>query len=115
MKNNPDIEVAGDFLHAAHLLVTGERADQHGEKSQTHDQIASMWNAYLRTTSGTIKGKDVACMMALLKIVRMGNGEYSDDDAIDACGYLAIAGELAKPVEESTVQQFPAMYGGAIG
>ena len=33
-------------------------------------------------------------MMALLKIARTQAGEDNDDNYIDACGYMGIAGEL---------------------
>ena len=34
-------------------------------------------------------------MMALLKIARTQSGAMNDDDAIDAIGYIACAGEIA--------------------
>ena len=36
----------------------------------------------------------VAIMMALLKIARTQAGEDNDDNYIDGCGYIGIAGEL---------------------
>jgi hypothetical protein len=34
-------------------------------------------------------------MLVLLKISREANGTHNIDNAIDACGYAALAGELA--------------------
>jgi hypothetical protein len=111
-----DIQIAGDFLHAATLLVEGDRAETHGDRRETHEQIGKLWQAYMASKGASVElsGKDVAIMMALLKIVRMNHGTHNDDDAIDACGYMAIAGELAKPVkkDDAVVSKFPAMYGG---
>ena len=39
--------------------------------------------------------EDVANMMALLKIARTQAGQHNPDDYVDACGYSAIAGEIA--------------------
>jgi hypothetical protein len=42
-------------------------------------------------------------MMALLKIARTQAGHHNIDDYVDACGYSAIAGEIAeKRTELST-------------
>ena len=38
--------------------------------------------------------EDVANLMAILKVARSQAGEHNVDDYIDACGYMAIAGEI---------------------
>ena len=43
-----------------------------------------------------MNAKDVAAMMVLLKIARTQAGNHNIDDYIDACGYAAIAGEIAE-------------------
>ncbi len=40
-------------------------------------------------------------MMALLKVARQFSGEFNVDDFIDACGYLACAGEIAAHKDEA--------------
>ena len=35
-------------------------------------------------------------MMALFKVARVQTGSYKDDSFIDACGYIACAGEIAE-------------------
>ena len=43
-----------------------------------------------------ISPEDVAQLMSLLKIARTQAGEHNIDDYVDAVGYQAIAGEIAK-------------------
>jgi hypothetical protein len=80
-------------------LVDGDREKTHGTKAVNFDNIARLWNAFLETRFGAsgLSGADVAKLMALLKIARMESGEFNPDDATDACGYAAIAGELSTP------------------
>lgn len=88
---------AGKTLAVAAALVTGSRARQNGDALLNHANIAAMWNAYLRIRrepAAPLSAKDVAKMMALLKMARDESGESNADDLIDACGYLAIACEI---------------------
>lgn len=39
--------------------------------------------------------EDVGLMMALFKIARIQTGSFKEDSFVDACGYLACAGEIA--------------------
>lgn len=93
---------ANQIAQRAAELVNGDRERTHGNKAVNFANIARLWNAWLEVRfegdmPGRIYGADVAKMMALLKIARMESGEYNADDAIDACGYAALAGELAAP------------------
>ena len=73
-------------------LIDGERDKQHGDRNENFGCIASLWSAYL---DREIKPHQVAWMMVLVKLARETNGTHSIDNAIDACGYAALAGELA--------------------
>jgi len=87
---------ADDICNNAGALVSGARHEDHGEKVVTHANIAALWNAYLGPRADPpITPRDVALMMALLKIARTKSGNVNMDDYVDACGYAAIAGELA--------------------
>ena len=89
---------AVDILTTAAGLVGGERDRLHGDKHQTFTNIARLWNAYLmirRDAASELTAKDAAVMMMLLKAARMESGLTNPDDAVDAAGYAAIAGELA--------------------
>jgi len=89
---------AQDILRQAASIVEGDRAILHGDKAENFARIAKLWNAYLSIRSdpySKLDGSDVAILMALLKIGRSQSGAYNPDDAIDAAGYLGIAGELS--------------------
>jgi hypothetical protein len=94
---------ATDIAAKAAELIGGDREQTHGDKRVNFDNIAAYWNAFLCMTDrgGFIEltAADVAKMMALLKLARMESGEFNPDDAVDACGYAAIAGELGAPIE----------------
>lgn len=85
--------------HAAEL-VSGDRAATHGDKTLNHANIARLWNAYLgcqmRDWNPMLTPRDVALMMALLKVARTSLGAHNPDDYVDAVGYAAIAGEIAE-------------------
>lgn len=90
---------AVDLIGKASDLVGGDRATQHGDKHQNFANIAALWNAYLQPKQGAvIDAADVGYMMALLKIARTQSGAFNDDDAIDAIGYIACAGEIAQTI-----------------
>lgn len=89
---------AKDFCLEAARLVSSDRAKQHGDKRQNHDNIAALWNAWLtirREPGAVLSARDVTVMMALLKIARMETGSINSDDYVDSLGYLALAGELS--------------------
>ena len=94
------------ILEQTKKLVSKDREDKHGDKVSNHENIARMWTAYVQNkTKLSIQflPEDVANMMALLKIARTQAGKHNLDDYVDACGYSAIAGEIAnKRTELST-------------
>ena len=93
-------------LTQQHQAVLGElttvyaewwRARTHGDKVQNHQAIADLWNGYLGNRLATaIEPRDVALMMALLKIARTKYGAHNPDDYIDMAGYAGVAGEIAE-------------------
>ena len=91
--------LASDILTEAAKIVAGARNTQHGEKERSFEAIAAMWTAYLATRKGSptgVSAVDVAWMMTIMKIVRANQGQFIRDHSVDAAGYAAIAGELAK-------------------
>ena len=83
---------AAKICDKAANLIDGERDKQHGERAENFGTIADLWTAY---TGMEIKPHQVAWMMVLMKAARETNGTHNVDNAIDACGYAALAGELA--------------------
>jgi hypothetical protein len=89
---------AGEICAKAAELVGGDREATHGDKVENHQNIARLWNAYLgwRLPDGAaLTAKDVALMMALLKIARTKLGAHNPDDFVDLAGYAGCAGEIA--------------------
>ena len=83
-----------DILRTAETYVTKDRAATHGSAEDNFNRIAALWNAYLEP-QGSITAVDVAVMMTLLKVARIGSNESYEDNWIDACGYMACGGEIA--------------------
>ena len=89
----------GQVLESAYRCVTGERPEDYGTPENHFEVIARLWTVYLRqacpTSDGklTVAGRDVAPMMALLKIARATTSDNMDN-LIDLAGYAACAGEL---------------------
>lgn len=91
---------ADEICRLAAGLVSGERSRTHGDKRCNHQNIATLWNAYLsirRYSGSPLTASDALTMMALLKIARMELGDFNPDDAVDGSAYLAIRGELDSP------------------
>lgn len=84
-----------DILKAAEDCVCKDRETDYGSPEDNFQRIASMWNAYLGDRE--IDNKDVAAMMALLKIARIASGHAKADNWIDLAGYAACGGELEEP------------------
>jgi hypothetical protein len=92
---------AGHICGKAANLVGGDRAESHGDMLANHHNIAALWNAYLgprlcNCAESAITARDVALMMALLKIARTKTGTHNEDDYVDLAGYAGVAGEIAE-------------------
>jgi hypothetical protein len=88
---------AADLLREAAALIAGPRAEMHGDMRDNHENIAELWNAFLRIRrdpTEPLTGAQVAICMALVKIARTQTGDDNPDDLRDAAGYCAIASEL---------------------
>lgn len=102
------------ILSKAAELVDGDRDRTHGEKLRNHENIAQLWNAYLRIRDdppnlrvigiAPLTAHDVALMMALLKIARTQLGEHNPDNYVDLAGYAACAGEIAESPDLKPMQ-----------
>lgn len=77
-------------------LVSGERERTHGDKVENHQNIADLWNAFLgKRLLKPLSPREVALLMALLKVARTKSGAYNPDDYVDLTGYGAVAAEIA--------------------
>jgi len=88
---------SSEILKKTEKLVSKDREDKHGDKVINHENIGRLWTSYLQNKfklNLQILPEDVANLMSLLKIARTQAGNFNLDDYIDACGYLAISGEI---------------------
>ena len=93
-----------EILEAAKRCVCGDREQDYGSPENNFKTIASLWNSYLcgagilengnpEVWKG-LKPKDVAAMLAMLKIARIASGNAKEDNWIDLAGYAACGGEI---------------------
>jgi len=90
-----------EILERARACVSGEREQDYGSPEQNFKTIALFWSVYLqRLGRGYLEDKDVAAMLALLKIARIASGNAKADNWIDLAGYAACGGEIETAHEE---------------
>lgn len=103
-----------EILEAARKCVCGDREEDYGSPENNFKTIANMWTDYLvamprvvvddglleKEWDIIISPKDVAAMLALLKIARIGSGHAKADNWIDLSGYAACGGELESAHQE---------------
>lgn len=80
-----------ELLDAAARIVTRDRNSTHGAPEESFGRIAAMWSGYLGVT---LDPADVAAMMILLKVARIGHNPINADNWIDIAGYAACGAEL---------------------
>ena len=90
-----------EVLHTAEQMVNGDREQDYGNPENNFRTIANLWNAYFNgKITSNLKPHDVAAMLALLKIARIGSGHAKDDNWVDLAGYAACGGEIETEVTE---------------
>jgi len=81
-----------DCLKKADECVNGKREQDYGSPESNFSRIAMLWGDY----KGVVfSAKDVAMMMALLKIARIATGTATEDSFVDLAGYAACGCEIA--------------------
>lgn len=81
----------GNILTDAHALINAQRQDDYGTPAESFQRIATMWSAYL---GRAVSCRDVACLMALLKLGREAHA-HKRDNLLDAAGYIGLAADMA--------------------
>lgn len=100
-ENSEDVKrklTRADILQAAEKCVCGQREQDYGTPENNFKAIAKLWETYLnkactRGVNVRVEAKDVAVMMALLKIARIAAGGGKADSWIDLAGYAACGAE----------------------
>lgn len=82
-----------EILEAALRCVCGDREQDYGSPENNFSIIAALWNAYL-DGAFNLDAKDVAVMLALLKVARIASGHAKEDNWVDLAGYAACGGEI---------------------
>ena len=82
-----------EVLEAARKCVCGDREKSYGSPERSFECIAGMWSVYL---GRPVSSYDVACMMALLKIIRAKHNSCHYDNWVDMAGYAACGAECAE-------------------
>lgn len=85
-----------EILEAARQCVCGEREQEYGKPENNFALVGKLWEVY---TGQPFSAKDVAVMLALLKVARIKTG-VKGDSFIDLAGYAACAGEIATEVAD---------------
>ena len=89
-----------EILEAAQRCVCGDREQDYGSPEDSFATIARLWNAYEKgradicVAGNPYNPKDVAVMMALVKVARIASGHAKEDNWIDLAGYAACGGEI---------------------
>lgn len=85
-----------EVLKTAEQCVCKDREDQYGSPENNFATIAWFWNGYPKVKESGIvfTPEDVAAMMILLKVARVGTGRQRVDNWVDIAGYAACGGEL---------------------
>lgn len=87
-----------EILDKAKACVCGDREQDYGSPESNFGKIAGFWSLYL---SYPVDAKDVAAMLALLKVARIASGHAKEDNWIDLAGYAACGGEIEALEERS--------------
>lgn len=104
-----------EVLRKAKECVCGSRVQDYGNPEDNFKLISDFWDAYLRARdkmseslgfSTAIDARDVAIMMALLKIARIATGTGTEDCYVDLAGYAACAAEAYENNERSGFGDF---------
>ena len=88
-----------EILTQAKTCVCGDREQDYGSPENNFQTIANLWMDYLSAAVEVddwdgLTPKDVAAMLALLKIARIASGHAKADNWVDLAGYAACGGEI---------------------
>jgi hypothetical protein len=97
------VSQVSQVLKDAESVVNGPRQAQYGDPVVTCERIGMAWAGILGVPG--ISAKEVALMMAALKLVREAGEEHHYDNLVDAAGYVAIAHRAAVEEDEEEIAE----------
>jgi len=80
------------ILATASDLISGQRAKDYGDAADNFQRLADLWQPVLGVS---VTPEQVALCLTQLKVSRLITSPNHQDSWIDACGYLALGGEIA--------------------
>ena len=89
---------AHKLFQEAEKLLNKDRHEIYGDPVDNYERIALMWSAL---TGAVLDGKDVALMMAALKLYRAQRNSDHKDSFVDALAYVAIASQASSSSSSS--------------
>jgi hypothetical protein len=87
-----------DLFGEANKLLNTDRELIYGDAVVNHERIAIIWSALI---DADLTGKDVALMMAALKLYRAARNSDHLDSFIDAIAYIDIAAQASSSSSSS--------------
>ncbi len=81
-----------ELLDRAKADVDGPSSGEPGDPESTLGRVAEYWSIYLERD---LLAEDVALMMSLMKIARLGDNFGHEDSWVDLAGYAAVGAEVA--------------------
>lgn len=93
------MQIRQKILDKAIDCVCGQRQQDYGNPENNFALIARLWTVWMNRAEITFTAKDVAMMMALLKVARIRTGKGTRDSYVDLAGYAACAGEIVETLE----------------
>lgn len=102
---NDIMTVRVSVAEEAHNIIHGDRRATYGTPTSSFEQIAALWEAYLkRRKDGPLDAQDVANMMILMKVSRDAM-EYLRDNVVDIIGYAMLKEEMHDIQQANTLLQ----------
>lgn len=92
-----------NIIKQVEKCILNDRQNTYGTPEDNFQKITDYWNTYLNIKDDTFKltKQDVAIMMVLLKVARMGTSPNHLDNFVDAAGYSIIAGSFCNLEKEN--------------
>lgn len=93
IEQRPPLRERDHILNTAKRLISGDREQTYGSALDDFTRTGKMWAAILGLE--TVTAEQVALCMAAVKVGRLCNTPNHQDSWVDACGYLALGGDIA--------------------
>lgn len=89
--NDPENPLRAKILDTAKKLTSGSRGRTYGDAKDDFGRTAVMWSQVFGIP---VTASEVAICLALVKVSRLVQTPNHEDSWVDACGYMALGGEI---------------------